>query len=79
MLIQMHLTASITVNPNQKYKYIYSGTPLVSPPPSLFAPEMWPFKRVGLSSGVEINAFIVRFTMSSGLPRGVGLSSGWPL
>ena len=44
-----------------------------------FSPEMWPFKRGGLSSGVEINTFMFRLTLSSGLSRGVGLSSGWPL
>ena len=40
---------------------------------------MWPFKRGGLSSAVEINTFMLRFTLSSGLSRGVGLLSGWPL
>ena len=44
-----------------------------------FASEKWPFKRGGLSSGVEINTFMFRFTLASGLSRGVGLSSGWPL
>ena len=44
-----------------------------------FAPEKWPFKRGGLSSGVKINTFMFRFTLSSGLSRGGGLSSGWPL
>ena len=44
-----------------------------------FASEKWPFKRGGLSSGVEINTFMFTFTVSSGLSRGVGLSSGWPL
>ena len=44
-----------------------------------FAPEKWPFKRGGLSSGVEINTFMFRFTLSSGLSRGGGLLSGWPL
>ena len=44
-----------------------------------FVPEKWPFKRGGLLSGVEINTFMFRFTLSSGLSRGVGLSSGWPL
>ena len=43
-----------------------------------FAAEMWPFKRGGLSSGVEINTFMFRLTVSSGLSRGVGLLSGWP-
>ena len=43
-----------------------------------FAPEKWPFKRGGLSS-VKINTFMFRFTLSNGLSRGVGLSSGWPL
>ena len=43
-----------------------------------FASEMWPFKRGGLSSGVEINIFMFRFTVSNGLSRGVGPSSGWP-
>ena len=41
-----------------------------------FAKEKWPFKRGGLSSGVEINTFMFRFTLSSGLSRGGGLSSG---
>ena len=44
-----------------------------------FASEQWPFKRGGLSSGVEINTFMLRFILSSGLSRGVGLSPGWPL
>ena len=44
-----------------------------------FESERWPFKRRGLSSGVEINTFILRFTLSSGLSRGGGLLSGWPL
>ena len=44
-----------------------------------FASEKWPFKRGGLSSGVEINIFMFRFTLSTGLSRGGGLSSGWPL
>ena len=43
------------------------------------APEKWPFKRGGLSLGVVINTFMFRFTLSNGLSRGVGLSSGWPL
>ena len=43
-----------------------------------FAPEKWPVKRGGLSSGVEINTFMFRFTLSSGLSRGGGISSGWP-
>ena len=41
-----------------------------------FASEKWPFKRGGLLSGVEINTFMFRFTSSSGLSRGGGLSSG---
>ena len=47
-----------------------------------FAPGKWPFKRGGLSSGVEINTLLFRFTSSSGLfrgvmaPRQVGLSKG---
>ena len=44
-----------------------------------FASEKWPFKRGGLSSGVEINAFRFRFTLSCCLFRGVGLSKGVPL
>ena len=40
-----------------------------------FASEKWPFKRGGLSSEVEINSFMFRFTLS----RLTGLSSGWPL
>ena len=46
---------------------------------TIFASEKWPFKRGGLSSRVEINTFMFRFTLSSGLSRGGGLSSGWPL
>ena len=51
---------------------------------TLFAPEKWPFKRGGLSSGVEINAIMFRFTLSRGLSEGVtsrqgGLSKGAPL
>ena len=46
---------------------------------TLFASEKWPFKRGGLLTGVEINTFMFRFTLSSGLSRGAGLSSGWPL
>ena len=46
-----------------------------------FASEEWPFKRGGLSKGVEINTFMFKFTLSSGLSRGVvsrhgGLSKG---
>ena len=44
-----------------------------------FASEKWSFKRGGLSSRVEINTYMFRFTLSSGLSRGGGLSSGWPL
>ena len=44
-----------------------------------FALEKWPFKRDGLTSEVEINTFMFRFTLSSSLSRGDGLSSGWPL
>ena len=40
---------------------------------------LWPFKRGGFSSGVELNTFMFRFTLSVGLSRGVSLSSGWPL
>ena len=43
-----------------------------------FASKKWPFKRGGLSSGVEINTLMFRFTWSSDLSRGGGLSSGWP-
>ena len=38
-----------------------------------FAAEMWPFKRGGLST------FVLRFTLSSGLTRRVGILSRWPL
>ena len=44
-----------------------------------FAPEKWPFKRDGLTSGVEINTSMFRFTLSIGLSRGGGLSKGVPL
>ena len=44
-----------------------------------FAQEKGPFKRDGLLSGVKINTFMFRSTLSSDLSRGGGLSSGWPL
>ena len=44
-----------------------------------FASQKWPFKRGGLLSGVKINTFMFRYTLSSGLSRGGSLSSGWPL
>ena len=44
-----------------------------------FVPEKWPFKRGSLSSRVKINTFMFRFTVSSGLSRGVDLSSGLSL
>ena len=44
-----------------------------------FASEKWPFKRDGLSSGTEINTFMFRLTLSIGLSKGCGLSSGWSL
>ena len=51
---------------------------------TLLALKMWPFKRGALSAGVTINTFMFRFTLSSGLFRGVaspqgGLSEGVPL
>ena len=51
-----------------------SGTPFVRPP--LLHKKKLPFKRGGLSSEVEINTFMFRFTLSSGLSRGGGLSKG---
>ena len=41
--------------------------------------KMWPYERGGLSSGVHVNAFLFRFTSTSGLSREIGLWSGWPL
>ena len=43
---------------------------------NIFAPEKWPFKWGGLSSGVEINISMFRLSVSSGFSREVGLSSG---
>ena len=40
----------------------YSGTPLVRT-------EKWPFKNCELSSRLEINTFMFKFTLSSGLSR----------
>ena len=45
----------------------------------VFTPEMWPFKKGDLSSGIEINTFMISCKSSIGLSRGVGLSSGRPL
>ena len=50
----------------------YSGIPLVRPT-LLF------YQKSGLSSGVEINTFMFRYTLSSDLSRGGRLSLGWPL
>ena len=41
------------------------------------APKLWPFKRGGISSGVEIHTYVSRFTLSSGLPRWVGFQKGF--
>ena len=57
--------------------YIVQWNPSCEATP--FASEKWPLKRVGLSSGVEIKTFMFRFALKSGLSRGCGLSSGWPL
>ena len=39
--------------------FMYSGTPLVNYSSKIsYVPEMWPFKRDGLLSGVQIYAFM---------------------
>ena len=58
-----------------KYKLQWNPSCKATP----FSPEMWLFKKGGLLSKEQINTFMFRFTLSSGLSRGVGLSSGWPL
>ena len=67
----------IRENQGQNQKFSLQWNPSCEATP--FAPEKWPFKRGGLLSGVEIYIFMFRFTVSSGLSRGAGLSSGWPL
>ena len=60
---------------NQPFGYnINTVEPLFVRPP--FVSDLWPFKRGGLSSEVEINTFLFRFTLSRGLFRGAGLLSG---
>ena len=71
MIILLHFPTLIGKNVTLEWNPSCEATP--------FAPEKWPFKRGGLSSGVEINTFMFRFILSNGLSRGVGLSSGWPL
>ena len=39
-------------------------------------PETWPFKRDYLSSGIEINSFVFKETLSCVLSKGIGLSKG---
>ena len=61
---------------------VYSGTPLVRPPP--FAPEKWPFKRGGLPSGVETIHLCLDLQSIVAFPEGLvshqgGLSKGVPL
>ena len=48
---------------------------------TLFVPDMWLFKRGDLLLVVEINtmSLMLRFTLSFGFSRWVGLSSGWSL
>ena len=41
--------------------------------PLLCTRKKRPFKKGGLSSGVEINTFMFRLTLSNGLSRGVDL------
>ena len=45
---------------------------------TLFAPEKWPFKRGGLSSGVKINTFVVRYNVKWPFQKWWSLT-GWPL
>ena len=42
-----------------------------------FAPEKWPFKRGGLSSGVEINTFMFRLHCQVAFPEGVASCQGF--
>ena len=53
------------------YKYTVQWNPTCEAPTP--APAIWRFKRDDSSSEVEINTFMFRFTLSSGLYRGVGL------
>ena len=67
------------INQTQKKSY-YLVVPFnvyrINNKATAFALEKWPFKRGGLSSGVKINTFMFRFTLSSGLSKGGGFSSG---
>ena len=53
------------------YDYVVLEITLYTVKPSgeaiTFTPEKWPFKRSGLSSGIEFNIFMFRFTLTSGL------------
>ena len=60
-------------NNRGSYSYIERNPSCEATP---FAPEMWPIKRCGPSSGVEINAFIFRLTLLSGLSSGVASQKG---
>ena len=56
-----------------KIRYdVYSETPLVRLP----LPKMWPFKRDGLLSGIEINTLMFRFNFFSGFSEGVASCQG---
>ena len=57
---------------------MYSSTHLGIP--SLFT-RMWPFKRGGHLSEIEINVFMLRIMLSSlsGLFKGADILSGWLL
>ena len=49
---------------------VYGGTP--------FLPKMWPFKRVGLSSGVDINNLVSILQCLMSFPEGLTYQQGGP-
>ena len=62
------------IAPIIKYDFTTQWNPSCKATP--FAAEMWHFKRGGLSSGVEINTFMFRFTVSSDLSKGLASQQG---
>ena len=76
------LTQEVSRRINERYKLsCFDNLDTVEPScdATPFAAEIWPFKRGGLSTGVEINTFVFKFTLSCGLTRRVGILSWWHL
>ena len=65
----------LTLLPGRTLLITYGGTPFCEATP--FASEMWPFKRGGLSSEIEIKTFMFRFKNGSSCGRADSVLNGF--